>query len=1005
MSAEPAFDLDSSSGIEAAINDANTEWRRGNYAAARDKYTEILARRLSLANTYNQSVSTFFGPADRIVLEQLSDLARLFGYSDAASDLLEVLATLSSESDGSFTADYFRLKRIDLLLGFGKPLLAHEALKEMEPRIGDIEKINFSRQGLNTWEANCNWPASTKAERKLLFCFLYLAMGRILSSYGCYSNAIVALERGAEYGATLQTSVSTHLNVQFKLCLAAALLEKGELEAASEALANIAPVVTKIKEPWPAVRLIELNAKFHQLTGQFSHARDELVQVVHICNRFRFTRATAAAALNLANVLIVMNQTSVARDLLNLVRRLAVEIDDSALIMHTVFLTNSLLLRTESNPIAGPPTVTEMRRAFAEKIQPALGAVDVKLPEVPASANFLGWFEDRTANFYYELMSGDLNSASGKLSKMKKDFGKTDSELIQVKLQVLEGTLAYYQERLKDSQMMLSSACVELEKFGLRSELWQTLPIMGWCWRRLEYPDDLVQSLNDNAQNVLDSITAEMAPQDQARYLLNKGTADELYIDNQIDWLLIMRAELERAPFYLRPVRRWKLMSQVNDLLVHIESYKRKLANPVSNGQNADEKTKKLSLWRRLVSHERKRASIYFLVLPTRVIWIRNSWLRLDFDVVRVKRVNLRDLIQKWHLLVARINDWRRAATSSAEKEDSFINQLLRNLIPVVDEQSSEDLAKECSSTVNDIVDALQIPAILDGLPKNIRSLVFHPDDVLHGFPFAAIQCDGRYLIERFAVSEGHACSERKTVPHSGDRKALLVGFSSGTSDIPALPGQAVARLPGVKSELEKIQKLFVKNNFDVRVVSEKEASKSTLLKALPAASLVHIACHGVFTPNQPDKTGLVLVLESGVGEILTIKELSELNLLNVEHATLSSCSSADNFVLPGRWVLSFPEVLRRAGVGSVLANLWEVDDRVAVAFMKRFYEYLCDHPRDEALRLTQLDCLGVQSMNHAQRPLDDVTGITVNEPFYWAGYILCGDYRRLQSRARLMAA
>ena len=83
----------------------------------------------------------------------------------------------------------------------------------------------------------------------------------------------------------------------------------------SEALNKIRPVVTKIKEPWPAVRWLELNAKFHQLTGQFSGARDELVEVVHICNRFKFTRATAAASVNLANVLIVMNQQSVAHGL------------------------------------------------------------------------------------------------------------------------------------------------------------------------------------------------------------------------------------------------------------------------------------------------------------------------------------------------------------------------------------------------------------------------------------------------------------------------------------------------------------------------------------------------------------------------------------------------------------------------------------------------------------------------------------------------------------------
>lgn len=996
MSAEPVFDLDSSSGIKEAINAANTEWRRGNFAAALDKYTQILTTRLSLANKYNQSISTFFGPADGIVLEQVADLTRLFGYPDSASALLEVLATLSCEAGNLYSSDYYRLKRIDLLLGFGKPVLAHGVLKEMEPRIGDIEKIRFSQQGLTKWEADCSWPTSTKSERKLMLCLLYLAMGRILSSYGCYDNAIVALQRGAEYGVTLQTSISTHLNAQFKLCLAAALIEKGELAAAGEALADMEPAVTGIKEPWHAVRWIELNAKLHQLTGHLSSARDELIKVVHICNRFKFARATAAASLNLANVLIVMNQTSVARALLELVGQLAVEIEDSSLITHTALLTKSLLLRSESNPIAGPPPVAEMRRALAATPQAKPETVDVKLPEVPAAANFLGWFEDRTANFYYKLISGDLTGAAAKLSDMKNLFGKTDSELIQVRLQVLEGTLAYYQDKINESEAMLSSACANLENLGLRSELWQTLPIMGWCWRRLKYPDDLVQSLNETAQNVLESITSEMAPQDQARYLLNKGTADEQYIDNQIDWLLLKRAELERAPFYLRPVRKWKLMSQVNDLLVHIESYKRKLAISVSHADKSDEETKPCSLWRRLTSRERIRASIYFLVLPTRVIWIRSSWLRLDFDVVRVKRVHLRDLIQKWHLLVARFNERRRAATASADKQESAFDQLLRNLIPIIDEQSSEDLAQECSSTVQQIVDALQLPEILSGLPKHVRSLVFHPDDVLHGFPFAAIQCDGRYLVERFAVSEGLDRTERKTAAQPGDRKALLVGVPDGTSNIPALPGISVGRLPGTRSEIKKIQQWLVNNKFHVSVLSDGEASKSSLREALPAVSLVHIACHGIFMPNRPDVTGLVLVSKSGVGEILTIKELSELDLVNIEHATLSSCSSADNFILPGRWVLSFPEILRRAGVRSVLANLWEVDDRVAVAFMKRFYEYLEDHPRDEALRRTQLDSLGAHSMDHAPKPLDDVAGITVKEPFYWAGYILCGDYRRL---------
>ena len=84
------------------------------------------------------------------------------------------------------------------------------------------------------------------------------------------------------------------------------------------------------------------------------------------------------------------------------------------------------------------------------------------------------------------------------------------------------------------------------------------------------------------------------------------------------------------------------------------------------------------------------------------------------------------------------------------------------------------------------------------------------------------------------------------------------------------------------------------------------------------------------------------------------------MDLTQLCHATLSSCWSADHFILPRRWVISLSETLWRSGTQSILSCLWEVKDEFAVSFMNRFYKYLYLHkfPRDEALRHTQLDCL-----------------------------------------------
>jgi CHAT domain-containing protein len=106
-----------------------------------------------------------------------------------------------------------------------------------------------------------------------------------------------------------------------------------------------------------------------------------------------------------------------------------------------------------------------------------------------------------------------------------------------------------------------------------------------------------------------------------------------------------------------------------------------------------------------------------------------------------------------------------------------------------------------------------------------------------------------------------------------------------------------------------------------------------------------------------------------------------------LEHVTLSACWSADNFVVPGRWILSLPETLCRAGAHSVLASLWEADDRIAGVFMQRFYANLARLSRAEALCEVQRACLHNQLCPE----------FDTSDPIFWAGFYLFGDARRLQ--------
>src|SRR5262249_42957162 len=85
-------------------------------------------------------------------------------------------------------------------------------------------------------------------------------------------------------------------------------------------------------------------------------------------------------------------------------------------------------------------------------------------------------------------------------------------------------------------------------------------------------------------------------------------------------------------------------------------------------------------------------------------------------------------------------------------------------------------------------------------------------------------------------------------------------------------------------------------------------------------------------------------------------------------------------------YVISLPYVLWRAGTRSVVAALWEIDDRIAMPFMRRFYTLLGAESARDALRLTQLECVGNR--------LPACALIDTSDPVCWSGFQLYGDGR-----------
>ena len=69
-----------------------------------------------------------------------------------------------------------------------------------------------------------------------------------------------------------------------------------------------------------------------------------------------------------------------------------------------------------------------------------------------------------------------------------------------------------------------------------------------------------------------------------------------------------------------------------------------------------------------------------------------------------------------------------------------------------------------------------------------------------------------------------------------------------------------------------------------------------------------------------------------------------------------------------------------RAGAKSTLATLWSINDRATAELMSDFYRELSERnlPKAEAVRQAQLSLLNNRWYRH---------------PFYWASYVLLGNW------------
>lgn len=110
-------------------------------------------------------------------------------------------------------------------------------------------------------------------------------------------------------------------------------------------------------------------------------------------------------------------------------------------------------------------------------------------------------------------------------------------------------------------------------------------------------------------------------------------------------------------------------------------------------------------------------------------------------------------------------------------------------------------------------------------------------------------------------------------------------------------------------------------------------------------------------------------------------REIRRVHLL-AELVTLSACETGVGRLQGEEGIMNFARTFLVAGARSVVASLWDADDRFTATLMEHFYRYIAKGEAvAEALRTAQSEMLSEFGKDA--------------QPYYWAGFTVIGDGTR----------
>lgn len=252
------------------------------------------------------------------------------------------------------------------------------------------------------------------------------------------------------------------------------------------------------------------------------------------------------------------------------------------------------------------------------------------------------------------------------------------------------------------------------------------------------------------------------------------------------------------------------------------------------------------------------------------------------------------------------------------------------------------------------------------------------PTGVLNSFPLHAAghhDRPGASVLDRVASSytptiralllaraRARRAGQQRETGHAGERRVLAVAMPETAGLAPL--GRTAAEAAAAAGS-------------GGRTLTGPEATRASVLAALPGAAVAHFACHASSDPEEP--TASHLLLRDGP---LPLGEIASMRLDGAELAYLSACGTTRGGTALADEAIHLASAFQLAGYAQSVGTLWEVGDAFAAAAAAAFHRALAPAMTDPAPLPAAL------ALHATVRDLRDSRR---GEPWAWAALLHAG--------------